>query len=294
MKRIDVVGRWSRAALAAALLALASGRPAAADPPIWSIAGSEVTLFGSVHLLSEGTSWKTPRLIDALTQADEVWFEIPFDAAAQSEAGSEALKRGVLPKDKALSKILPPDLWAKAVETGAALGIAAAQLDRLQPWLAEITLATTYLARRGAREALGVERQLYEAAPPAADKKAFETPAEQIGFFADASMADQIASMRETLREIEEEPDSFDRLASAWSAGDVAVIEADAVEDLRRDAPGMYERLVAARNRRWAEEIERLVKQKRRILIVVGVGHLVGPDSVPALLRRRGVAVEGP
>ncbi len=56
----------------------------------------------------------------------------------------------------------------------------------------------------------------------------------------------------------------------------------------------MYERLVAARNRRWAVEIERLLKSGRRVLIVVGVGHLVGPDSVPALLRRRGVAVEGP
>lgn len=293
MKRVGPVGGM-RAAFAAALLVVAGGGPARADPPIWSIAGGEVTMFGSVHLLSEATSWKTPRLAEALAKADEVWFEIPFDAAAQSEAGNEALRRGLLPPDQALSKILPSEVWAQALETGAGLGIAAAQLDRLQPWLAEITLATTYLARRGAREALGVERQLYDATPPAAEKKAFETPAEQIGFFADAALADQVASLRETLREIAEEPDSFDRLAAAWSAGDVAVIEADAVEDLRRDAPGMYERLVAARNRRWTAEIERLAKQRRRILIVVGVGHLVGPDSVPALLRRRGVPVEGP
>jgi uncharacterized protein YbaP (TraB family) len=268
--------------------------PARADPPIWSIAGGEVTMFGSVHLLSEATAWKTPRLADALANADEVWFEIPFDTAAQSEAGNEALKRGLLPPTQALSKMLTPELWTRVVETGVDLGLTAAQLDRLEPWLAEITLATTYLARRGAREALGVERQLYEATPATTEKRAFETPSQQIGFFADASRDDQIASLRETLREIAEEPDSFDRLAAAWSAGDVKVIEADAVEDLRRDAPGMYERLVAARNRRWTVEIERLVKQKRRILIVVGVGHLVGPDSVPALLRRRGVAVEGP
>jgi uncharacterized protein YbaP (TraB family) len=37
-----------------------------------------------------------------------------------------------------------------------------------------------------------------------------------------------------------------------------------------------------------------LLKSSERAFIVVGVGHLVGPDSVPALLRRRGVAVEGP
>jgi uncharacterized protein YbaP (TraB family) len=294
MRRVDPFGRRWRAALAAVLATAFAAGPALADPPIWSVAEGEVTLFGSVHLLSEATSWKTARLNEALARADEVWFEIPFDPAAQSEAGAEALRRGLLPQGQSLSKILPPDLWAQAVEAGSRLGITAAQLDRLQPWLAEITLATTYLAARGARESLGVERQLYEATPPTTPRKAFETASEQIGFFADAARADQIASLRETLREMKEDPASFDRLAAAWAAGDVAVIEADAVEDLRRDAPGMYERLVATRNRRWTEEIERLVREKRRILIVVGVGHLVGPDSVPALLRRRGVAVEGP
>ena len=287
--------RRQAAGWAALALALTAGS-ARADPPIWSVAGTEgqVVMFGSVHLLSETTQWKTARLAEALASADEVWFEIPFDAAAQSEAGSEALRRGLLPDGQTLSKLLPPDLWDEMVVTASGIGVDPARLDRLRPWLAEITLATTYLAWRGARESLGVERQLYESAPPTATKKAFETPTEQIGFFADASLDDQIASLRETLREIVRDPDAFDRLSAAWTAGDVGVIEADAVEDLRRDAPGMYERLVAARNRRWVVEIERLLKARRRVLIVVGVGHLVGPDSVPALLRRRGVAVEGP
>ena len=296
MIRIDWA-RWRGRAAVWATLALALGvTPARADPPIWSVAGAEgeVTMFGSVHLLAESTQWKTARLADALAKADEVWFEIPFDAAAQSQAGAEALRRGLLSDKESLSKILPPDVWERLATTATTLGIEPARLDRLRPWLAEITLATTYLARRGAQESLGVERQLYESTPATAEKKAFETPAEQIGFFADAALTDQIASLRETLREIAEEPDSFDRLSAAWAAGDVGVIEADAVEDLRRDAPGMYERLVAARNRRWVVEIERLLKARRRVLIVVGVGHLVGPDSVPALLRRRGVAVEGP
>jgi uncharacterized protein YbaP (TraB family) len=296
MIRIDWLRRSGQAAVWAAVALASAAGPARADPPIWSVAGAEgeVVMFGSVHLLSETTRWKTARLADALARADEVWFEIPFDPGAQSEAGSEALRRGVLPDGQALSQMLPPELWNEVSGTATSLGIDPARLDRLRPWLAEITLATTYLARRGAQESLGVERQLYDSTPATAAKKAFETPAEQIGFFADAALEDQVASLRETLREIAEEPDSFDRLSAAWAAGDVAVIETDAVEDLRRDAPGMYERLVAARNRRWVVEIERLLKTRRRVLIVVGVGHLVGPDSVPALLRRRGVAVEGP
>jgi uncharacterized protein YbaP (TraB family) len=286
--RLGIVLGWA--------LALAVGASARADPPLWRAksAHGEVTMFGSVHLLSEATQWKTPALADALAHADEIWFEIPFDAAAQAQAGNQAVKRGMLPADRTLSKLLPAPVWASLAATAQAQGLDPQRLERLQPWLAEITVASAYLARRGAQEALGVEQQLYDSTPPSAAKKAFETPAQQIGFFADAPLADQIDSLKETLREIDREPEMFDRLAAAWASGDVKLIETEAVEDLRRDAPGMYERLVAARNRRWVGEIERLLKGGRRVLIVVGVGHLVGPDSVPALLRRQGVAVEGP
>jgi uncharacterized protein YbaP (TraB family) len=66
------------------------------------------------------------------------------------------------------------------------------------------------------------------------------------------------------------------------------------VEKLRREAPGAYRTLVVERNRRWADRIAQLLRDDKRIFIVVGVGHLVGPDSVPALLRARGIRVEGP
>ena len=46
----------------------------------------------------------------------------------------------------------------------------------------------------------------------------------------------------------------------------------------------------------WRSEyrLDSLAYQSGSTVIVVGVGHLIGPDSVPALLRARGVKVEGP
>jgi uncharacterized protein YbaP (TraB family) len=56
----------------------------------------------------------------------------------------------------------------------------------------------------------------------------------------------------------------------------------------------LYERLLAGRNRRWTEQILERLAGSGTTVIVVGAGHLTGPDGVPALLRARGLAIEGP
>ena len=58
----------------------------------------------------------------------------------------------------------------------------------------------------------------------------------------------------------------------------------------------LYERLIAGRNRHWAETAAPSAAEApgETTVVVVGVGHLVGPEGLPALLRGRGLEVEGP
>lgn len=298
---VRALGKLGRARAAGLIVALAAlivawGGAARADPPIWRIHGahSEITLFGSVHLLSDQAQWRTPALSAALAQADEVWFEIPLDP--ESRAGGEAAIQaaGVLPQGKRLSDLLPRRARARLARTAKALNLPPQGLERLQPWLAETMLTLLDLQRHGAREGLGVEEQVSRDAPAGAERHAFETAEQQVHMLSSAPLREQVASLDETLRQIEQEPDSFERLQTAWGQGNVAWIRREALDPLRRTAPGLYRRMVADRNRRFAERIERLLQGSEKAFIVVGVGHLVGPDSVPALLRRKGVAVEGP
>ena len=60
------------------------------------------------------------------------------------------------------------------------------------------------------------------------------------------------------------------------------------------EAPEWHEAAVTQRNRRWAERVEKLLRGEGDILIVVGALHLVGEDGLPALLRAKGLRVEGP
>lgn len=284
---------WSGlTALAAATVLVATPAPAAAEPAVWTIrdADSTIVLFGSVHLLPGGLDWRPAALDAALAQADDLWFETPTDDAASSLA---ARRLGVLPAGESLTARLTPEGRARLQRQAERLGLSPAAVDHLRPWLADLTLSVAALLQDGAFADAGVERTL-ETAAPSATRRYFESPAEQIDFLAGAPEADQLASLEETLRQLDEDPELFTRLVRAWLAGDQAAIEQLGVAPIRTLSPVLYERLLAGRNRRWAEIILARLAGSGRTVMVVGAGHLTGPDGVPALLRARGVAVEGP
>ena len=280
--------------LAAAGVALAL--PARAEPPVWVVrdADSEMLLFGSVHLLPPGLKWRPAALDAALARADDVWFELPVDPATEQETARLAGRLGVLAPGQSLFALLPPADAALMVRVAERYGLDKAALDHLEPWLAEVALAGGAYRRAGADSGNGVEQTLSAAAPATARREAFETPAQQLGFFDEAPMSEQIASLRETLGELDTDPGGFIKLVQAWMAGDAAGLDREALEPLRKAAPGMFRRLVTQRNDAWVKTLEVRLKGHGRSVVVVGVGHLVGAGGLPARLRALGYSVTGP
>ncbi|HEY1425598.1 MAG TPA: TraB/GumN family protein [Caulobacteraceae bacterium] len=282
--------------IAAALLALAPST-AVAKPPVWVVrspSGATLTLFGSVHLLPAGLDWRPAALDDALIRADEVWFELPITPKAANEAAAAELARGALPRDRRLTAMLTPDQTERLVHAAEALHCAPEAVDRMQPWMADYTLSVADDARSGADASSGVEHEIEAAAGPAVRRRSFETAAQQIEFLAGASVKDQLASLNWTVSEIVDDPSSYDRLVAEWMDADLLGLKRDANDPLERVSPGLYQREVVKRNRRWAGALADRMRAPGEIVVVVGIGHMIGADGLPALLRARGLRVEGP
>jgi len=286
-----------RRALAAMTAACAAAwtAPALALPPVWTVtdADSTVVIFGSVHVLPEGLQWRPFELDKALATADDIWFEIPLDAASGVAAQRESTTYGFLPEGRSLSALLSKTGRARLAKVAEALEIPLGRLDRMRPWYAELTLSSALYRESGAAPAQGVEQSLARSAPKA-ERRAFETPADQVGFFANAPITDQIASLEQTLKQIDQRPGDYQALVRAWMAGDTGALDREAVKPLKKAAPRLYRLLVAERNARWADTIAARMAGSGRTVVVVGVGHLVGKDSLPARLRAKGLKVEGP
>ncbi len=60
------------------------------------------------------------------------------------------------------------------------------------------------------------------------------------------------------------------------------------------DFPALRKRILKDRHDKWLPQIEKMIADGRTHMIIVGAAHLVGPDSVIAMLRAKGVKVEGP
>jgi len=277
------------------LLAVMAG-PCLALPPLWILrdADSELVLFGSVHVLPDDLDWQPPALGLALSKADDVWFELPIDPGTQSRAVQLALERGLLPKGVSLSHKLSAKGRARLDRVAVRAGLRLEQLEPFRPWLAQASLSVADFQRQGARATAGVEQVLAAELGPDIQRRAFETPDQQIDFMANVSEAEQIASLEETLRRMDEEPDTYEALLASWMEADLGALEREALLPVRAQTPMLYKTLIRDRNLRWVEVIKQRMAGRGRTVMIVGVGHLLGKDGVPERLRRLGYWVEAP
>ena len=295
----------------AAFLALApvTARETAAKPALWKIDGpaGDIYLFGSVHILPKGLQWRTPALDGALAQAQRLTFELDLDAAKNPAAmGAMVMKYGFLPPDRSLYKLLAPEHRVKLDKAAQDLGLTPIALDRMRPWLAAITLTSLSILKQSRKDGksqdasqtlndmAGVDQQLWDWSKTAGKERgALETAEDQIRIFADLPEAQQVELLVVTIDEVSKAPQAVDLMLEAWKRGDTGKLDRSFNSDLER-FPALRHAVLDARHEKWLPQIEAMMNDGKTHVIVVGTAHLVGRNSVVAMLRAKGVKVEGP
>jgi len=281
-----------RAALLLSAAAIAFQSVAWAEPPHWVVrdADSELVLFPTIHALPTDLEWTTERLLAQFAEAEEVWFEID-PAEAQGPAMQQLVMEKGMDPSQPLSERLDEAQYARFEEIAGSLGLPVAQLDPMRPWLASLTLTSMAMMQSGFDSNAGVEARL-RARIDGQELRQLETVEEQLGFLADLPEPLQIELLESTFDEIDDFADELRALAEDWARGDVADMESDLIAEMSTAYPELYEVIFVRRNANWVEIIEQELAGSGTDFIAVGAGHLVGDDSVVAMLRARGWTVE--
>lgn len=289
------IGRFVRntAAALAGLMLLGAAAPASAQPALWVVkdADSTIYLFGTIHLLKPETRWQSEKLDKALADAKELWLELPTTnaEALQGEMMQLVTRYGLSPATP-LSKDLTEDEMKTLDEAARLAGLSGSQLNVFRPWFAALTISTAAMTRAGYDSASGVDSKIEaifrgrEITP-----KGLETAEEQIKVFAGMSREQELQYLRETMEEYKDAPVELDRMVAQWASADIAGMEEMFVTEMKTEEPDLYAALLVNRNANWVVKIEEMLKGSGVIFIAVGAGHLMGPDSVLAMLEAKGV-----
>ncbi|QGZ41579.1 hypothetical protein IP92_00549 [Pseudoduganella flava] len=253
-------------------------------------------LFGTIHVGKQGFFPLEPEVTRALADSSSLVLEL--DTRAYEPFQQALTKYGTYPAGESITRHLTPAALAKLERALAKANISLRSVENYRPWLVANILVGTEIEKHGYHRSNGVEGYLLTAAMQQKKPvRELETADFQLSLFASLDDRQQEQYLLENLDELEngKAVRKSAGLIDAWSNADAGQIAALARELTSGDtvsATFMDRTLLRKRNPAMTAHIEAIMRTDKVAFVGIGLLHLVGSDSIPELLRRRGYDVE--
>jgi len=284
MKGLSLLLSWALLVLAGCQ---AQGEPV--RPALWEVSGPDgqkAWLFGTIHALPRPVEWRTPAMETALSGSDRLVLEIGRDdspRAIQRLYRQLAAGRGLPP----LEMRVAPEQREELVRTMKKHGLEPSDFAQTETWAAALALSRAATGK--SQRSFGMEDELLDAARQK-PVVALEGAHAQLRGFDSLPETEQRDLLVAVAAEAGGAADS-ERLARAWSAGDMAALEAETGTGILAD-PELREILLLSRNRVWAGKVVAMLRSGNKPFVAVGAAHMAGPMGLPALLAKSGFVVQ--
>lgn len=299
-------------ALAAALASLSSiaqtpapapntASASAHSPLLWKVSDADgnadtvLYLLGSIHVLKPSDYPLSTDIDAALDDAEHVMFEIDLPSMAVP-ANVAKMQQAMMASDgRRLSARLSPEARAQLETLLGAGGGSLEQVDALDPWAMNLSMALGVMQAMGFQADAGVDVHIDARARTAGKSLgALETIEDQFAALDAAPMGEQVAGLEDFLSDPKKTVVQLDLLHRAWLSGDIDTLDKTLRAEFESESPETYRLINVARNDRWLPLLETRLKRQDGddTLAVVGAMHLLGSDGVIEKLRARGYRVE--
>jgi uncharacterized protein YbaP (TraB family) len=261
---------------------------------LWSLQtqSNKFYLLGSLHLLKQDAYPLAAAIGSAYADCRKIVFETDIAALQDPAMQAKILQLALYPEGQNLFQNLDGNTRQLLEKKMRAMGLPLEQFGRFKPWFIALTLTTLELQRMGFNPNYGLDVHFFNKARTDAKEIGFLEPAEfQVNLLGKMVKKDQIAFLNQTLKDLEVVNELAADLVKFWQAGNTNELH-ELLYRSFKDYPAIHDRLLIQRNKKWVEEIEALMLENKNILFVVGAGHLVGPESVVDLLKKRGYKVK--
>ena len=284
--------REALVALIAVPIALAAGTSwatEAADFPVWAIetGGGLVYLLG--HTPPRPIDWSDSRIERLLHTCSSLW-----DETNQTEHTNQQdlMQRYGIDPSKPLNTWLSPSDRDRLSKAAKIAGVPEDATQTFRPWLAGDALEGAFYSAKGVNGRNADVVLVSEASKAGLSVSSeFATKEDVARWLGNFSPVEEVQYLRYILDEILAGHDEGQRIYADWARGKDARA-ADWVAKMKRLYPELYRSLLVARNQGWVPRVRSMLAQPKPTMIVVGLYHLVGPDSIQAQLRANGLQVK--
>ncbi len=276
-------------------LALAASTFSAPSPPekhfVWRVTSAPAPFYlvGSFHSLTKNDYPLPDAYQVAFAQAQRLLFE--YDPRRRDTLMRRFQEAACYPSGQDAESELRPATFALLQKNLWRFGLKFDQVRHYRPW----AIALRLLAQQGPlgpSSSLSMEMRIISQARRSGKEVAgLETIDEHIAFWREMLEGDSENLLVYTLARDKTVADLFAKTRAAWMRGDVGALTTTNAR-LRQANPGIAQRLLDRRNRRWVDRIEAEMKTGKPTAIVAGAGHFSGPGSVIAILEKRGYKIE--
>lgn len=260
-------------------------RPGAPERPLY--------LTGSIHVGKPDQFPFPPSLDAAFARSTALVVELDPGALDLHEAQRLSVRLG-LAKSPAqfLSKTIDAETRSLLPAALQRVGLTPEAVEPMRAWFVAVSLSVLELQKAGFSAKDGIDNVLLARARGHKQIVELETVESQLTALAGLPDEVQALMLRDTIRTAPLTPGILARVAAAWEGGDAEAIAAVVLESASdpRFAP-IYEALFTVRNKAMTARLARLIDEPGTHFVVVGVGHVVGPEGIAALLARRGFLV---
>jgi uncharacterized protein YbaP (TraB family) len=270
----------------------------AVNPPLWLIERNGHN-EGKVFMFPIGDvqdrAWFTPKIETAFSQSGEIWFESPHPDPATKTTVTQVLASQMDTDDAqhSLFEILGPRRSARLSTAAEMYGLRREDLDHKRPWAAYFVLNKAYWSQHDQAMGTIAESPDYILADRARDANKpihseYPTIADVTNLYASMPVEVQCERLEFLL-------DFFDDKANGKQANRFEWIKGDpdhrALDEMRSRYPALYQIEHVQRNIKWTGWIEGFLRDGGTRFIGMGLNHTLGPDSILAKARNRGLSV---
>lgn len=257
---------------------------------LWKVESKTTTVYllGSVHAAKKELYPLDDIITASFKKCDVLVLEIPMDDKSLKEAGFKLISAAKLPAGDAVEQHLDKETRKLYGEYVKKTKFPALLVRSYRPWFVALSITALEMQKFGYSEEHGIDRHFLKLAKKAGKPaEGIETLDEHIRALSTLPEKTQVLMLKETLEDVPNLKGELQKLFTLWKSGDPKKLDEAEFKRMRqKEYRPVYDNLIVKRNKAWMKKLDDYLKSGKRYFIVVGAGHLAGPDGLIELLAK--------